>query len=62
MDKSRFPTFEVETDMGDITCYHSWAQFISKNYITESPPKLVKMVDELGLWSDVGGSLKVEGD
>ncbi|KKK47028.1 hypothetical protein LCGC14_3159290, partial [marine sediment metagenome] len=53
-DKSRFPTFEVETDMGDITCYHSWAQFIQKNYITESPPKLVKMVDELRLWSDVG--------
>ena len=59
MNKGTFSEFHVDTDKGDIVCYHSWAQFIAKNYITESPPKLIRMVDELGLWSDIGGSLEV---
>ena len=54
--------FDVETDMSDKVFYHSWATFIQKNYIGQSESKLVKMVDELGLWSDIGGSLKVKGD
>ena len=55
-----FPMGSVETDKDDISYHHSWAQFVARTYVVKES-KLVEMVDELDLWTDVEGSLEVNG-
>ncbi len=48
----------VDTDMGDYVFHDSPTIRNQRNSIVKQS-KLVQMVDELELWSDIGGSLEV---
>jgi len=48
----------IETDKEDVLFPGSFSQMVARNCIVKES-KLVEMVDELDLWSDIGGSLNV---
>ncbi len=49
----------IETDTNDFVFIESHQRFVDRHCIV-GEGKLISMVDELGLWSNIGGSLNVE--